>query len=349
MYLEESSGDNGTYCNETYSLVQKNILLVVLGGVGFVSFSVCMVAVSLVFCLKLFKKFTYRLAMYQVLSGMMLGFIHVLTPSLINYSGNSLPYLIVCKARAFLVEYFMWVKLLFTVYLIFHLFCLSVFLKNLQKLELIFVLTSTLFPLLFCWVPFIHNSYGLAGAWCWIRDWKDDCATQHYIEGIIEQFTLWYGPLFVCLTISIVAAIIILIVLLWRMCIIQSSQQPLLKNDMKQKHTEILKELLPLLAYPFLFFCLYLFPLINRLYDAINKVSSFKLAFAHAVTISMTGLFSGSLLIIHVVVIKTLSSPIKKGSSTVQADSVRGPTAENYSTFFVAPAESEIDEVMECS
>ena len=62
-------------------------------------------------------------------------------------------------------------------------------------------------------VPFIHNSYGVAGAWCWIRDWKDDCATQKYIEGIIEQFVLMYIPLFASMTVTVVAVFIIIIVL----------------------------------------------------------------------------------------------------------------------------------------
>ena len=60
MYLKEDSGDNGTYCNETYSLAQKNTFSIVLESIGFVSFSSCVIAVSLVFCLRLHKLFIYR-------------------------------------------------------------------------------------------------------------------------------------------------------------------------------------------------------------------------------------------------------------------------------------------------
>ena len=65
MYLEESSGDNyGTHCNETYSLAQKNTFSIVLESIGFVSFSLCVIAVFLVLYQKL-----HKLLMYLVLSG----------------------------------------------------------------------------------------------------------------------------------------------------------------------------------------------------------------------------------------------------------------------------------------
>ena len=92
-------------------------------------------------------------------------------------------------------------KLLFTLCLVFHLFCLAVCLKNFVKLEVIYILLSVLFPLLHVWIPFIHNSYGIENAWCWIWNWNDNCPNSKYKERIIEQFVLWYGPLVVSLTV----------------------------------------------------------------------------------------------------------------------------------------------------
>ena len=348
MYLEESSGDNGTHCNEAYSVTQKNTLLIVMGCIGIVSFSSCVVAVSLVFCLRLHKLFTYRLAMYQVLSAMMFSVICILCFALINYNANSLPDVVVCKAQAFLTEYVLWVKMMFTMNLMFHLLCLAVFLKNFENLELFYILFSTLFPLLFSWIPFIHNNYGGTGAWCWIRNWKDDCATQHYHEGIIELFTLWYGPLFVCLTIGIVAVIIIFSVLLWRMYKIKLVDQPLLEKNMKQKHKEALKELLPLLAYPFIFVCVYLFPLVNQLYDAVTPTTSFKLVLAHVTTISTMGLFSSAVLIFHIMFVKVKQQSNRNEVTSSTRESILVGTSKgittNYSTVFLLPPESEVDE-----
>ena len=356
MYLNESSGDNETYCNETFSLTQRNTLLIVLGSTGLVSFCSCVVAVSLVFHHGLHKKSTYRLAMYQVLSVLAHSFNQMLSFVSLNHSSDSLPFAIFCKAKGFFTVYIQWVNLLFTVSLTFHLFYLGVFLKNLEKMELSYVLFSTLFPLLFSWIPFIHNNYGVAGAWCWIRNWKGNCATQNYLEGIIEQFTLWYGPLFVCLTISIIATIIIVLVLLWRVCKAKSAvNQPLLKI----KYKKALHELLPLLAYPAIFDFLYLFPLVHRIYDAVTPFTSFKLALVNSITISLLGLFSSTVLILHVVIVKfhCRVSSVKRDQWTwgnIQegiVTSVRSTHAAStdYSTVFLSPCESEVDREYESS
>ena len=351
MYLDESSGDNETYCNETYSRTQKNTISIVLGSIGLVSFCSCVVAVSLVFLLGLHKKSTYRLAMYQVLSALAFSFILMLSFISLNHSSDSLPFEIFCKTKAFFTVYIIWVNLLFTISLTFHLFYLAVFLKDLpEKMELFYVLFSTLFPLLFSWIPFIHDNYGPAAAWCWIRDWKDDCATQNYLEGIIEQFTLWYGPLFVCLTISIIATIIIVLVLFWRVCKAKSDvNQPLLKS----KYKKALHELLPLLAYPAIFDFLLLFPLVHRIYDAVTPFTSFNLTLAHSITGSLLGLFTSTVLILHVVIVRfhRRVSSVKRDQWTwgsIQGGiftSVRSTHAAStdYSTVFVSPGESEVD------
>ena len=96
---------------------------------------------------------------------------------------------------------------------------------------------------------FIHNSYDIAGAWCRIRNWKDICATRHYIEGITEQFVLWYSPLFFFLTITIIG---VFIMVAWRACKKNTSNlenEALLMNQQRSQHKKALKELLPLLAY----------------------------------------------------------------------------------------------------
>ena len=293
-------------CNNTFTKDQKNSILIVWGGTGMLSLIMCMIAVSVVFCMRLYKNFTYRLAMYQILSSLCLSAAEASYLTLLNYNGD-IYYQIACKTTAFLVEYFLWIKLLFTICLIFHLFCLAVCLKNFKKLEIGYVLFSILFPLLYTWIPFIHNSYGVAPAWCWIKDWKDDCATQKYLEGIIEQFVLWYGPLFVSLTLSVVAVFIILIVLAQRAYANKKSESEcLIENHERNQNKKAIKELLPLLAYPVIFYILVLFPLINRVYSAISPHPSFGWALAHGLCQPLWGFFSSCALIIHIFVMRQL-------------------------------------------
>ena len=310
----------------------------------------CLFAVSLVFCLRLDKYFTYRLAMYQILSSLCLSVVEVSALTLFNYDGDVYQQ-IACKTTAFLLEYFMWIKLLFTICPVFHLslFCLAVCLKNFQKLEIGYVLFSILLPLLYTWIPFIHNSYGVSGAWCWIRDWKDDCATQKYHEGIIEQYVLWYGPLFISLALSFVAVFIILIVLAQRAYAHKNQESECLIEN--HERNQNMKELLPLLAYPVIFYVLVLFPLIDRIHSAISTNASVGWALVNALSEASWGFFSSWALIIHIFVMKKKCVKVKEQASPTKAVVDTGTViyttytevSTNARTKYLTPSESDID------
>ena len=55
-------------------------------------------------------------------------------------------------------------------------------------LEILFVFVAILIPSTHHWVPFLHGKFGLAGAYCWIRETDDDCKDL----GITEQLA-FYG------------------------------------------------------------------------------------------------------------------------------------------------------------
>ena len=73
VFSENSTID----CNNTFTKNQKNIVLIVNSGTGLISLIMCMIVVSLVFCMRLYKNFTYRLAMYQILSSLCLSAVEV--------------------------------------------------------------------------------------------------------------------------------------------------------------------------------------------------------------------------------------------------------------------------------
>ena len=340
-------------CNNTFTEHQKNIVLIVKSGAGLISLIMCLIATSLVVCFRLYKYFTYRLAMYQILSLLCLSVVEVCFLSLLNYDDDNTYQQNACKTTAFFLEYFLWINLLFTICLVFHLFCLAVCLKNFQKLEIGYVLFSILFPLLYTWIPFIHNSYGVAGAWCWIRNWKDDCASRKYLEGIIEQFVLWYGPLFISLTLSVVAVSIILIVLAQRAYANKNPENKFVYE--RNQNKKAIKELLPLLAYPVIFYVLWLFPLINRIYNAISPNANFGFAVVHTSSESLWGFFSSCALIIHILVMRKLKKkkrvqmkehPIStklfnEFGTVIYTAYTEGST--NACTMYSIPAESDID------
>lgn len=99
-----------------------------------------------------------------------------------------------CIAVGFLSQYGSWVLLLYIYWVISQLLLLSVCHVSTKKAEPFIVLLPVLLPIPISCIPFIHNLYGSAGAWCWIVTATADC--EKVYAGQIEQFVLWYGPMF---------------------------------------------------------------------------------------------------------------------------------------------------------
>lgn len=339
-------------CNVTFSEEQKRQLLYVTGFTGIGSVLCCAIAISMVLLFRLCTRFAYRLATYQVIGSLFWSISCGLVLLQLNYDPTSESSRVSCHVVAFLLEYTMWVKLGFTLWLTFHLFCYVVLLKNLKWLEWLYIASSVFFPLVFIvWIPFIHDDYGIAGAWCFIRVWKGDCATEKYDEGIAETFALFYGPIVVSLGLNAIAVITMVIVMVRRACGNNGSdeKEPLLVEQ-NRANVNALKQLLPLLAYPVIYFTLVLFPVINRLYDAFGNSTGFSLIITQGATIAIMGFFAGLALIIHICCLNLVQST-SKSKARKETDNLasRNPssTYANMSTtktWFSLKRESEVDE-----
>ena len=240
-------------------------ILLSMSSVGTAAIVVCLVALIMAFKFKLHKFFIHRLAIYQVLSATLYSIVCVMEVIFIKYryDGDDSrydndPYHIPCIIEGFMLEYTLWIKLMFTFCLTFHLFCLSVRHVKFAQLEVFYVLTSVFGPLLFIWIPFISISksgiiYGRAGAWCWIQNWKNNNSSQDLEPGVIEQYVLLYGPAISGLILCGAAVLVIAVVLICQAynckCCRRDNDnesQPLLLNDDDlMKKRKILREILP--------------------------------------------------------------------------------------------------------
>ena len=119
------------YSNDTVSAI-------IGGTANSVSILVCLLAVTMVIALKLYKKAVYRLALYQVLSSLALAAVEVLQTIFVNYSQNPLVYGRVCTGIGYLASYVEWMKLLFTMWVTFHIFCFVVLHKNQKRFEVLY-------------------------------------------------------------------------------------------------------------------------------------------------------------------------------------------------------------------
>ena len=316
-------------------------ILLSMSSVGAAAVIVCLVALIMAFKFKLHKFFIHRLAIYQVLSASLYSIVCVMEVILIKYDECTL-----CIIEGFMLEYTLWIKLMFTFCLTFHLFSLSVCHVKFARLEVFYVLTSVFGPLLFIWIPFVSISYkgsksgivyGQAGAWCWIQNWQNNNASNNLVQGEVEQYALLYGPAILGLILCGVAVLVIAVVLICRAynckCCRRDNDdesQPLLLNDVDlMKKRKILREILPLIIYPILSFMFYIPAFTNRLIGSKDKEPNETSFMWSAISLPLVGLLAGVSLIVHILILKCSKNDVPPPATT---------------TRFEPPAESELDD-----
>ena len=305
-------------CNSTgLSSTQRNILLYVFGGVGIFSTLLCFIALLITCYYRLYKRFAHRLVIYQLFSAIIFSLVCSAQLSFLNYDYNdsSMMMKALCGTVGFLLSVTLGTKFLITFWLTFYLFMFAVFSKDLRRLELLYVITSIGIPLLFDWIPFVNGLYGVAGAWCWIKNWKGNCPEDKMLLGTIEQYAFLYVPGGVLFLIDLILIIVTIGVLLYRSyChpVKETAEyDPLLERQAKGQK-KAFKEILPLMLYPIIFMILFLPSLIQRIYGAIVPETEYFLFVLHAATGSSWGIFVGVIVMIHVFILKCCGSPLNQ-------------------------------------
>jgi hypothetical protein len=166
-----------------------------------------------------------------------------------------------CIAAAFIDQTSMWSLFMAFTAITFTLLMAIVFHKSTVRLEWFYIVLIVFFPLTFNWIPFIENTYGRAGAWCWIRNqnYEENC-TEHKF-GAVLQLALWYVPAYVLLGMLLVAYLVIVFSVVRR----KFSQSK--KDDVETN--KLHEEVWPLLLQPIGVFILNIFPLVNRIYGTL--------------------------------------------------------------------------------
>lgn len=142
---------------------------------------------------------------------------------------------------------------------------------NVFYFGLIFVLPAIIFA-----IPFITDSYGRAGATCWIRTKEytgnttcrtnntdhENCSTGEHRAGMIEQYVLWYAPVFILLITGAVIYIVSLIVFNRKL---QNYQRVYTSDLSRLVQQRALQDIKQFRWYPLIFFPLNIVPLIATL------------------------------------------------------------------------------------
>ena len=153
------------------------VLIRIMGSLGALSMATCIFALSWLFYLKLHRQFLYRLAAYQVLASLLHALFCVWQFAFVEYDDSKYAE---CAAVGYLFTVAVWMNLSFGYWITCHLLCFAVFLKNMKKLEPVYIILSILFSIAISSIPLIKNSYGPSGKWCWIQ--PKECGTNYAVH-----------------------------------------------------------------------------------------------------------------------------------------------------------------------
>ena len=266
-------------------------LIILEGSLKGTGVLICSLAIILSFALRLHKLLTYRLAIYQVSSSLAYGTLSIL--SVVRYfMGNDDS---LCLASAYLVTYTFMVKYLFTIIITIHLFFFAVCYINFKRLEVCYLVISLVVPAALAAIPFATNTYGSQSSgspWCWIQQ-TDDCPPQILTSGVVEIYVLLYGPIFISLLVAFLLISIMLGVLAYRICVVPG---------VATKNKTVIKQMLPLTAYPIIFYALMLISMVTYIYDAAGLSIAMNRALLYVDRFAYGGFIwaSGLTLLLHI-------------------------------------------------
>ena len=282
-------------CSGVTEDLQKQLLIArgITSGLSLIACVLTLILMGCLCCLGYIKCIfskeglpSHRLVFYITISAIIRAMVTLLQTTAAKDEGHHKHW---CMAVGFLNQYSAWIVLLFSLMATIRVLLFSLD-KTYPKLEFCYILVPFIVPLTFSWIPFIHDTYGLAGAWCWIR--KEDKHCTKYLAGLIEQYFLWYIPHFILEVINTVLVIIIFV---------------LMRKVYKQKGKKDFKtwflQVLPMLLFTIVYLSLNWLGTTNRIYRTIHPVENIHLWMFHAISSSSWGLVTGTSFTIYLVIV----------------------------------------------
>ena len=249
---------------------QKYVIVTTVGMIsGSVSFLACLSAFFIIILFKKWQTFGQRLILYLMISTTLHSLGTVLRLAFSNNNVNT-TYRGFCAFAGFASQVEIWMVINTTTAITIYVFLGLVCNKHTEKYEILYILFIFVLPLVFNWIPFINNIYGLAGPWCWIRN-VDVNSCERLVFGQALQLGLWYVPVYIILVLWILLYLAILYKLRGN-----SKRWKGVSTDTDEHRNKMLKsETLYLLVYPIIDFIMNTPFLIARIVgwaDPVNPV-----------------------------------------------------------------------------
>ena len=229
---------NPGYCTALVYSKRVSGVLSIIGSI---------LTIFLVWFLKKYAEFAQRMIIHLSLAALLLAIAYIMGDFYIDST-------IACTVQATTMHYSIWCILIWECLIILNLLMNILWSKSLETYEGIVSVVGWLVPGLLAALPFIWNAYGPAGAWCWIKnEWT-------------WRFGLWYIWDFV----SFIAILICIVVINVKMKNRVEASLTTTDTATFMRKQEMDRDIRTLRLYPIVYFLAIIFPLANRLQNAIS-------------------------------------------------------------------------------
>ena len=262
---------NSSYCpNLSAEVVKtKEITLMCISSTAVV---VCILAIIFILVSKRYKKFVYRLTIYLMVAILLEEAMSILDAVPVYHNGTTVAvregFEGLCVAAGFLYQVVFWMELLVICWIALYLLMILAFRRNVTavkwKQEVCGLTVVLILPILFNWIPFVNDMYGLSGSYCWIKPSMNSNCKYDYM-GLTLMFVLLNGPEFLVSIVVLLSLVAIAMV----MCRNVMRQQGTSRSSV---HQQGLKEVLPLLLYPLVYLVLWAAVTAFRIYGVVLSV-----------------------------------------------------------------------------
>ena len=266
--MDNTSNDSNSSltCIETSDSDRNKALLGIRVALSFVACLFLISMISLMILLKKYVVFTQKMILLLAVTALCFEISAILNVSAFDAykNSNSLNY---CYLMGFIEQLMIWWIIMSYTCIVVDIFLKALFEIFNEKLIILYFVLIFLSPLLHSWIPFVHLSFGPAGAFCWIRSFDlNDCTL--FEIGFWLRLALYYIPLYILM------AVLVILMTIALLFIKRKRKKTLGTKDEKRVLKMMEKEIRPLIYYPFILIVINIFPLIRRIYEQYSSTDN---------------------------------------------------------------------------
>ena len=248
------------------------------------------VILSVILIYKKYIFFTQELVLYLVFGAVLVSLSRI-AAGISHWAYTTKAF---CAFCGFFITYSTWTELLAIFCVTLNLFLSVLCDMRMVRLRWAYLAVTFVVPLLWCWVPFLYDAYGLSGAWCWIRSY--DVENSHhqqqqagnscslFVYGQNLRLSLWVVPLPAML-------VVICVMCAATVCKVRKDRrrwEGMMDHETRNSREQLEKVVRPLLWYPLAYIIPALPPLVSNALETFG-IQYDVLWLAHAFTIPLPG------------------------------------------------------------